>query len=162
MERTRKRKSLTALILLNILLVYASSLIAAKPPKISIPDGTGLDRPVLITTTDSEYGTTVEILGPVKVPEFRTMAFESPPMITVDIFGEVGSFESLTIPLKSKNLKEIRLGYYPQKIRVVLDIRGERIPPFSTEPGNNRLSLFLRSKELAVRHSPGNEASKIL
>jgi TolA-binding protein len=161
MERTRKRKTLTALILLIILLVCPSSLIAAKPPKISVPDGSSLDRPVLITTTDSEYGTTVEILGAVKVPEFRTMAFESPPTITVDIFGAVRAFESLTIPLKSKNLKKIRLGYHPDKIRVVMDIRGDRIPPFSSEPGNNRLSLFLRSKELTVHNLQSKEAPKI-
>jgi TolA-binding protein len=160
MERTRKRKTLTALILLNILLVYPSSLISAKPPEISVPHGSGLGRHVLITTTDSEYGTTVEILGPVKVPEFRTMAFESPPMIAVDIFRRVPSFESVTIPLKSPNLKDIRLGYHPEKIRVVLDIRGSHIPPFSTESVNNRLSLFLRSKELAVRSSPADKGPK--
>jgi len=162
MVRALKRKTLTAIILSSILLVYASSLIAAKPPKISIPEGPGLGRPVLITTTDSEYGTTVEILGPVEVTEFRTQVVESPPIIAVDIFKRVPSFESVKIPLKSQTIKEIRLGYHPEKIRVVLDIRGGRILPFSTESVNNRLSLFLRSKELTVHPSPAKKKPKMI
>jgi len=162
MVRAPKRKTLTAIILSSILLVYASTLIAAKPPQISIPEGPGLGRSVLITTTDSEYGTTVEIFGPFELPEFRTMAFGSPPKIAVDIFRRVPAFESVTIPLISPNLKEIRLGYHPEKIRVVLDLRGGRILPFSTESVNNRLSLFLRSKELTVLPPPVIKQPKMI
>jgi len=66
------------------------------------------------------------------------------------------------IPLKSQTIKEIRLGYHPEKIRVVLDIRGGRILPFSTEAVNNRLSLFLRSKELTVHPSPAKKKPKMI
>lgn len=166
MEPCLKRGTLTLLIILNILLVFPSFLIAAKSSSVLGLDGNSLSRPVSITTTDSEYGTTVDILGNVKVLEYRTVAFDSPPMIVVDIFRRVASFESVTIPLKSQRVKDIRLGYHPEKIRVVLDIRGSRIPPFSTESVNNRLSLFLRSGELAdikiikIRQSEGDEAKQ--
>lgn len=113
----------------------------------SLPAGNGLRPPVLITTTENKYGTAVEILGPVKVPEFQTMVFGSPPMIAVDIFRRVPSFKSVIMPLKNRYIKDIRLGYHPEKIRVVLDIQGDHIPPFSTESINNKLSIFLRSAE---------------
>lgn len=148
MDRSLKRGILRALILLNFLF-YPSTLIAAKNPVNSAHEGAVLNRPVLITTTDSEFGTMVEILGNEKIAEFRTLALASPPMIVVDIFRRVRSFESVTIPQKSPNLRGIRLGHHPEKIRVVLDIQGGRIPPFYTESAKNRVSLFLRSGELA-------------
>ena len=134
--------------MLNVFLLYPSSPIAAQHPTNSVEEVIGLNRPVLITTTDSEFGTTVDILGKEKVSEFRTLAFASPPMIVVDIFKRVHAFESVTIPQKSPNLKGIRLGYHTEKIRIVLDIQGGPIPPFSTESNKNRVSLFLRSRDL--------------
>jgi TolA-binding protein len=156
-----KRGALSTLMVLHFLLFFPSYLPAALPSEISSPEAVVLARPVSITTSESEYGITVDILGNVEVLEYQTVAVASPPMIVVDILSQVASFKSATIPLKSSHLKDIRLGYHPEKIRVVLDMRGSRIPPFSTETIKNGLSLFLRSEAWEARRRPAAKDTKI-
>ena len=156
-----KRGALSTLILLHFLLLFPSYLFAIKPSAISNPAGIGLTHPVSITTSESEYGITIDILGNADVLEYQTAAVSTPPMIVIDILRHVDSFKTATIPLKSNHLKDIRLGYHPEKIRVVLDIQGSRIPPFSTETINHGLSLFLRSDALGTRRQPVAKEAKI-
>ena len=146
--------ALSALILLNSLLLFPLSLLAAQPPTISNPEAIDIARPVSITTSETEYGTRVDILGNVKVLEYQTAAVSSPPMIVIDILRQVASFKTATIPLTSRDLKDIRVGYHPEKIRVVLDILGSRIPPFATETNNTGLTIFLRSGAWGARRQP--------
>ena len=156
-----KRGGLSTLILLNFLLVFPSHPLAAQPEAVSNPKAIRLALPVSITTSESEYGTTVDILGDVRVAEYRTATIASPPMIVVDILRQVDSFESATIPLKSPHLKGIRLGYHPEKIRIVLDLRVSRVPPFATETIKNGLSVFLRSVAFGTQRPPVTKGTHV-
>ena len=96
-------------------------------------------------------------MGNVKILKYQTAAVASPPMIVIDILRRGVSFKTATIPLTVGHLKDIRVGYHPEKIRVVLDIRGSRIPPFATETNNKGLSIFLRSEVWGARDHPATK-----
>ncbi|GAH63024.1 unnamed protein product, partial [marine sediment metagenome] len=53
----------------------------------------------------------------------------------------------MAIPVKSLNLKGIRVGYHPKRIRLVLDIKGTDIPIFTIMSANNGLTISLRSRK---------------
>lgn len=116
-------------------------------PLISTPNKGFTSIPISVNTEYGKYGTTVNLLWNGSFPDYMTNTLNDPPRIVVDIFSAAQSFESVTIPVKCPNLKSLRVGYHPKKIRMVLDIKGALIPNFSTESADNGLTLFLRSGE---------------
>ena len=136
-------RSILALLFSFILLLLPYYVNATSPPS----DNGLINRIISITTKDSEYGTTVIVLGNGKISDYSTKTLDFPPRIVVDILNAGKSSESMTIPVKSLNLKGIRVGYHPKRIRLVLDIKGTDTPIFTTMSANNRLTIFLRSRK---------------
>jgi tetratricopeptide (TPR) repeat protein len=138
-----ENRSILTLLFSFTLLVLPYYLNATTSP----PNNGLMSRIISITTKESKYGTTVNVLGNGKVSDYSTINLNFPPRIVVDVFNAAASFESVTIPVKSPNLKGIRIGYYPERIRLVLDIKGADIPIFTTMPANNGITIFLRSRK---------------
>lgn len=140
-------RSILALLFSFILLLLPYYVNATSPPS----DNGLINRIISITTKDSEHGTTVNVLGNGKIADYSTKTLDFPPRIVVDILNAGKSSESMTIPVKSLNLKGIRVGYHLKRIRLVLDIKGTDTPIFTTTSANNRLTVFLRSPKLIDR-----------
>ena len=139
----------------SLLLVLPHYLNADTGPSISVSDKGLMNRILSVTTKDTDYGTTVTVLGNGAISDYSTITLGSPPRIVVDIPHAADSFESTTIPVESLHLKCVRVGYHPKRIRLVLDIKGTDIPMFTTTPGNNALTIFLRSGKLMDKHEKG-------
>ena len=140
-------RSILALLFSFILLLLPYYVNATSPPS-----NNGLiNRIISITTKDSEHGTTVIVLGNGKISDYSTKTLDFPPRIVVDILNAGKPSESMSIPVKSLNLKGIRVGYHLKRIRLVLDIKGTDTPIFTTTSANNRLTVFLRSPKLIDR-----------
>lgn len=138
-----KSRSILTLFFPFILLVLPYYLNAATPP----PNNGLMNRIISITTKESKYGTTVNVLKNGKISDYSTITLDFPPRIVVDIFNSAVSFESMTIHVKSPILKGIRVGCHPKRIRLVLDIKGTDMPTFTTMTANNGLTIFLRSRK---------------
>jgi TolA-binding protein len=138
-----------------MLLVLPRYLGAAPRPSISESDTTPMSKIISVTTKESEYGTTVAILGDGKIPDYRTATLDFPPKIIVDIIVATDPFESMNIPGTGSNLQGIRVGYHKGMIRLVLDVGGPEVPIFTTMAANNGLSIFLRSKGLTDERKGG-------
>ncbi len=155
-----KSRFMLNLVFSLILLVIPYNLNADTRPPITVPNKGPMNKIISITTEDSKYGTTVNVLGDSKIYDYSTKTLDSPPRIVVDIPNAVESFESMTIPVKSPNLKSIRVGYHAKRIRLVLDIKGTDIPVFTTAPADNGLNIFLRSGRPIDKEEKG-ESDKI-
>jgi len=147
MKCQHKSSSMWILVFSIILLVLPRYPDASRPPSISDSDLTPMSKIISVTTEESEYGTTVIILGDGKIPDYRTATLDCPPRIIVDVFVATDPFESMIIPATDPNLQGIRVGYHKGRIRLVLDVEGPDVPLFKTVAANNGLSIFLRSKE---------------
>ena len=138
-----ENRSIITLLFSFTLLVLPYYLNATTPP----PNNGLMSRIISITTKESKHGTTVNVLGNGKVSDYSTITLNFPPRIVVDVFNAAASFESVTIPVKSPNLKGIRIGYHPERIRLALEIKGADIPIFTTTPSNNGITIFIRSQK---------------
>ena len=102
--------------------------------------------PIVITLEEGQKGTRVSLSGQEEIRDFVSRTLDNPERIALDIFITVPSFDSITVPVKSKRLKRIRVGYHPERIRVVLDLRGPRIPQFTTRPTARGIVILLGSE----------------
>jgi TolA-binding protein len=137
---------------LSVPLLVPSYAKATTAPSGSANNKVSISRIVSIATEDGKYGTKVNVLGNGSVLNFDTNTLECPPRIIVDIFCIPDPAESKIIQVKSQNLKSIRVGYHPKKIRLVLDIDGADMPTFQASPSDTGLMLFLRSKTVIDRN----------
>ncbi|MEE9612728.1 MAG: tetratricopeptide repeat protein, partial [Desulfatiglandales bacterium] len=122
-----------------------------------------MSKVLSIATKDSGNGTTVYVFGNGKIPDYMTKILDSPPRIVVDILNANEPYESMTIPVKSTNLKSVRVGYHPETIRLVLDLKGTRVPTIRTMSANNGLTIFLglrEQKEKGISHQAGRKLTR--
>ena len=102
---------------------------------------------ISVATEESKSGTTVNVLGNGKIPDYITNTLDFPPRIVFDFSNAADCFKPKAISVESSNLKRIRFGYHKERIRLVLDIKGAGIPVYTAMSANNRLRIFLRSRE---------------
>jgi TolA-binding protein len=106
-----------------------------------------ITRITSIAMHESKSGTTMNILGDGRISEYKTTTLESPPRIVVDIFCNTDLFGTASISAESPSLKTIRIGYHPEKIRLVLDLKGVDIPGFTTRSIDNGLAVSILSEQ---------------
>ena len=110
-----KNSSLFTLLLTFILLLHPCYLSVTERFAIAFSDKGLMNKVISVTTEEDKYGTTIKVLCNGTVPSHETKTYLFPPVILVDIFCAVPSFETMTIPVKSPNLKSIRVGHHPKK-----------------------------------------------
>jgi len=135
------------LLLLIKLLVFPNDMVASPGPFVSTSNKGVISRIDSIATHESLFGTIVNILGNAKINNYVTKTLESPPQILVDILCAAESLETTKITVESPNLKGLRIGHHPQKIRLVLDVKGADLPYFTTQSVDNELTIAIWSKK---------------
>ncbi|HDH86660.1 MAG TPA: tetratricopeptide repeat protein [Desulfobacteraceae bacterium] len=143
-----KSISILSIILFFFLLALPSYLSASIQPSISVSNKSPMKRIISITTEQTTSGTIINVSGDGIFSDYTTKIIDYPPRIVVDMFYAGDPLESMTFPAKSPILKSIRVGYHPKIIRLVLDIKGPNTPIFRTKSANNKLTIFLRAREL--------------
>lgn len=136
-----------ALVLSFFFLLRPVEMNAGVQPSNPLSNKAVISRIMSITMDESKSGTTMNILGDGRISEYVTTTLESPPRIVVDIFCNTGLLGTASISAESPSLQRIRIGYHPEKIRLVLDIKGVDIPGFKTQSVDNGLAVFLLSKQ---------------
>ncbi|MBE9574809.1 MAG: tetratricopeptide repeat protein [Proteobacteria bacterium] len=107
-----------------------------------------MTRVVSVATEESKSGTTVNVLGNGKIPDYINHTLDFPLRIVFDFCNAADWFKPKIIFVESPNLKRIRLGYHKEKIRLVLDVKGTDIPVYTAMSANNRLTIFVESAEI--------------
>ena len=75
--------------------------------------------------------------------DYSTFILEKPKRLVVDFWNIRRKFPSRSIAVDSPIIKKIRLGDYPEKVRVVLDIPTETFPYYTVEPVGDQLRIAL-------------------
>ena len=115
---------------------------AAKYPVISVTDD-DLREVVSISTADGNRGTILTVKSVGKMTMERAMLLDEPPRMIYDLFYDGPPFASVTRSVNNLYLESIRVGYHPNKIRLVLDAKGPDIPKFTHQSGNQELIIVL-------------------
>ena len=140
-------RDIYVLILSFFFLLRPVEMSAGVQPSNPLSNQAVISRIISITMHESKSGTTINILGDGRISEYVATTLETPPRIVIDIFCNTNLLGTASISAESPSLKKIRIGYYPEKIRLVLDIKGLVIPGFTTRSVDNGLAVSLLSDQ---------------
>ncbi|MDT8394965.1 MAG: type IV pilus secretin PilQ [bacterium] len=112
----------------------------------------GFINGVLFEETDG--GLTVRFAADGTVADYRTMDLTGPTRLVLDVQGVAKGFAPSRIPVEMGGVSRIRIGehYDQNKLRFVLDLDGEAVPPYALESVGSE--LVLRLGEGAVAAAP--------
>jgi len=105
-------------------------------------EGGVLTRVVSVKAKTTDQETVLTVKGNGRIPEYSWETFADPPRIVVDLPCASQGFESRSIALNSPNLDRVRIGHHPDRVRLVFDVKGFSVPPFSMR--KEKESLVLR------------------
>lgn len=88
-------------------------------------------------------GMVITFLGDGKIDRYAAERLESPDKLVVDIFCPARPSNTMKIPVNTACLKGIRIGYHPEKIRLVLDIGQDRAPSHQVFDAAGELIVLL-------------------
>ncbi|MBU2621869.1 MAG: tetratricopeptide repeat protein [Proteobacteria bacterium] len=115
---------------------------AAAGPFISVT-GEDLMEIISISSAESNRGAILTVKSVGKMTVEKAMFLEAPPRIIYDLFYDGMPFSSVARSVNNLYLENIRVGYHPNKIRLVLDMKGLDIPVSRYQQGNNELIIRL-------------------
>ncbi len=75
----------------------------------------------------------------------HSFALSSPPRLVVDVNGPVQAMLSGTYPAEDALLARVRLGAHPRRLRLVLDLKGPKIPPFVVEQRQSLVAIVFNN-----------------
>jgi TolA-binding protein len=137
-------------LLLFLFLICNSSKIGASPHPLAKKTYKGaISRIVSIKTNQSNDQTIVTVVGDGNISEYVTKTLKTPPRILVDIRCAARLLEATSIDVDNPDIKSIRIGYHSDKIRVVIDVKGDAVPAFADKFVNNALIITFKSKKVA-------------
>ena len=76
----------------------------------------------------------------------HSFALSSPSRLVVDVNGPVQAVPSGTYPAEDALLTQVRLGAHPHRLRLVLDLKGSKIPPFVVEQRQTLVAIVFTQK----------------
>ena len=141
----------SALVLLtSLFLICHSSKIGASPNPLTKKAFKGaISRIVSVKTQQSKDQTAVTISGDGNISEVITKTLQGPPRIIVDIKCAARLLGATPVNVDDPYIKSIRIGYHFNKIRVVMDLKGDAVPAYEDKFKNNILIVTLKFKKNA-------------
>jgi type IV pilus assembly protein PilQ len=107
------------------------------------------DRLLDVTALQEEEGTRCVLLGDGALLKYQAFELKNPPRIVVDVHHVSQAFRDQSLSVKSREISKVRVGRYPEKVRLVFDVAGNAMPKFSLSQEGPK--LVLRVGNLALR-----------
>jgi len=154
-------RSISVLFLSLLFVLHLSNVVASPHPSTKKSYKGTISRIVSITTHKSKGQTIVTVLGDGKISEYIAKPLKTPPRIVVDIFCAARLLGGVSKVVENSDIKDIRVGYHKQKIRIVFDVKGAVVPSFIDKSVDNELIITLKSKEDEDKKKHDNPTSVI-
>jgi len=139
-------RSISVLFLSLLFVLHLNNVAASPHPSTKKTYRGTISRIVSITTHKSKGQTIVTVLGDGKISEYIAKPLKAPPRIVVDIFCAARLLGGGAKVVENSDIKDIRIGYHSQKIRIVFDVKGSVVPGFTDKSVDNELIITLQSK----------------
>jgi type IV pilus assembly protein PilQ len=83
--------------------------------------------------------TVLQIVGDGKIENYNAFKLDAPARLVLDIWGVDTRYPQKSIKLKSPFIKLVRIGQYPDKLRLVFDSVKPQLAPYQINPIENKL-----------------------
>ncbi|MDY6974081.1 MAG: AMIN domain-containing protein [Thermodesulfobacteriota bacterium] len=146
-------RSISRLVLLNFILLTANAVAfgeTAPQEENQIQSAQNLIDITIIKKKDSIQ---IAIVADGAVGKYNAFELAGPPRLVFDFFGVEPLWSHKEVSVKHPLLDRVRIGSYPEKVRVVMDITGDKIPLYKIAKHQDTLVILLcsASKEQAER-----------
>ena len=135
------------LIFFSLLFLLPHQLNASTDSTDAGPSHGAMSAIVSVTAEQTESGTTIDVVGNGRILDYTTTTLGSSLRVVFDFLNPAERLKPRTIPVESETVERIRLGYQEMGIRLVLDIKGGDIPPYTVSSKDNTLTIFVKSEE---------------
>jgi len=119
--------------------------VPATPVKLEpvVPAGTPLGKPLVITAI--KVGTSyVDIEANTRPEVFEQMKLAQPNRLAIDLPGATSSLGAKGIPVRRFGLEQIRIGRYPDHVRIVLDSGSSPFPVYEIKRTDKGLRVSFK------------------
>lgn len=99
----------------------------------------------IVNVESQMNGNVLEIIltGDGAITSYETFVLDNPNRLVVDVFNITKPFPQNLLKVDSPYIDSIRIGTYPNKVRLVLESVNEQIPPYRVAQKDNQLLIFL-------------------
>jgi len=102
----------------------------------------------------------IEIPGDGRILDYSTSTMLSPPRIAIDIFGITDPFRTMMTPVRHEYVKDVRIGFHQDRVRIVLDLKTDEIPSFTAWAYDQRLLIVLNPRDTQRARVRGNRQAQ--
>ena len=92
----------------------------------------------------------------------NVFTLENPARIVIDALGLKLRSQKSATPGSNALLKGFRLGFYPDKVRFVLDLKGDQLPPYTTSQEKNTFTLRIGGEDELIKLEPPSEEREVI
>lgn len=113
--------------------------------------------PIVISVSPikSKTDTRIKVSGFQGENHLKITPLDDPVRVLIDMFITVPGFKTVTLPVNAAGVMALRVGHHPQKVRVVLEIKGSVIPETRTVYESNAFVFIVKFPE-----RPGENTNK--
>jgi type IV pilus assembly protein PilQ len=86
---------------------------------------------------------TFNIIADGKLENYDSFKLDSPARLVLDIWGVGTRYPQKSIKIKNPLVKEVRIGHYPDKIRLVFDSLKSQLPPYQINRIDDKLIVSI-------------------
>ena len=84
---------------------------------------------------------TVRIIADGKIENYNAFKLDGPARLVVDLWGVDTRYPQKSLKAKGPLIRKIRIGRYPDKLRLVFDSAKSQMPPYGIDPGDNQMMV---------------------
>ncbi len=118
----------------------AAAPVAPEKPKEAAAEGRAMKE---VAVSEKGDFLEVELKGGEGLADYRYFQLDRPPRLVVDLPKVTNATSKKMIEVSNPLLKDIRLGQYPEKLRLVFTFPGNHVPPFQMAKNGEGLKVLL-------------------
>lgn len=131
----------------------------ANPPAPS--QGMKIAREILdFSTEEKKNGWVFNILADGRVENYDSFKLDSPARLVLDIPKVRTRYPKSSIKIKDQSIKEVRLGHYKDKLRLVFDSSNPVLPPYVIDRAGDKLTVSFEGIPFSAQEKPASVQTK--
>ncbi|MBI5286520.1 MAG: type IV pilus secretin PilQ [Deltaproteobacteria bacterium] len=114
-------------------------------------------RPVELTKIESARegeATVIKVMASGVIGDYNSFVLDDPSRLVVDLWGAKSAIVEKEIEVGGAHIRKVRIGEYPEKVRLVFEPPDRTLPPYNIEKAGDTLLIIAGAKKAQLIPSP--------